>query len=76
MFLKHRSELFDLLKLYKNHSENQLQVYGTKLTNIRLDRAGENLSNIVKQFCFENGISIEPSPARAPQSNGAAERLV
>ncbi len=47
-----------------------------KMPNIRLDRPGENLSGIVIQFCNENGISIEPSPAYAPQSNGTAERLI
>ena len=46
MFLKNWSELFDSLKSYKNHSENQIQVYRIKLTNIRQDRAGENI-----QYC-------------------------
>ena len=74
--LKARSELLDTFFEYKARSENELQDYGFRLTNIRMDRAGENLSNAVKEFCKHHGIGLEPSPAYAKQSNGAAERLI
>jgi len=74
--LEKKSELFKALTEYKATSENQLQEYGYRLTNIRLDGAGENLSNDVKFFCQKQGIRIEPSPPYAPQINGAAERLI
>ena len=51
-------------------------MYGIRLTKIRLDPAGENLSITVKEFCSNNGIHLEPPPAYAPQSNGCAERII
>ncbi len=74
--LKKKSELSHTLVEFKHRAEVELQMYGIKLTNIRLDRAGENLSNAVKEFCSNNGIHLEPSLAYSPQSNGCAERLV
>lgn len=41
-------ELFDMQVRYKARCESQLHVYVTRLTNIRLDLAGESLSNMVK----------------------------
>ena len=49
--LKQKSELFNCLNFYKERSERELQVYRYRLTKIRLDRAGENLSNSVNEFC-------------------------
>jgi len=74
--LKLKSELYTALVAYKNRAEVELQEKGYRLSNIRMDRAGENLSNNVKIFCTQHGIGLEPSPAYAPQSNGAAERLI
>lgn len=74
--LKKRSELAQSLMDFKFSSEAELQMFKVKLTNIRLDRAGENFPKIVKEFCLANFIHLEPSPAYAPQSNGSAERLL
>lgn len=74
--LNAKPEVFDSLHEYNARSENELQVQGHKLTNIRLDRAGENFAKKVKQFCSHHGMGFEPSPSYAPQSNGSAERLV
>ncbi len=74
--LKRKPELANALMNYKVRSEVIHQKYGIKLTNIRLDRPGENFPNIIKEFCRENGICLEPSHAYAPQSNGAAEQLI
>lgn len=56
--------------------ENKLLHRGYRLTQIRMDKAGENTTNELLQFCTENGIALELSPAYASQRNGAAERLV
>ncbi len=64
--LKKKSELSQALAEFKHRAEVELKMIGIKLTNIRLDRAGENLPNTVKEFCSDNGIHLEPSPAYAP----------
>ncbi len=46
--LKKKSELSHELVKLKHPAEIELQMYGIKLTNIRLDRASENLPNTVK----------------------------
>ncbi len=60
--MKGRGELFDALFEYKIRSENELQEQGHRLTNVRLDRAGENSSTAVHEFCRNHGIGLEPSP--------------
>ncbi len=52
-------ELYQSLAESKHRAELELQVYGIKLTNIRLDCGGENLLNTVKEFCSDNGIHLE-----------------
>lgn len=47
----------------------------SKLHSIRLDGAGEHISNILKMLHKIEGISIEFSPAYTSQSNGRAKRL-
>ncbi len=74
--MKARAELFDALFEYKARSENELQEQGHRLTNIRLDRAGENLSTAEHEFCINHGIGSGQSPAYAKQSNSFAERLI
>lgn len=61
---------------YKMRSENLYKARGYKLSNIRLDRAGDNINNAVKEFSMHNGVQLESSPPYASQSNCAAERLV
>ncbi len=74
--LKKKSELSQALGEFKHRAGLELQTYGIKLTSIRLERAGENFPNTVKEFCSDNGIHLEPSTACAPQSNGCAERFI
>ena len=74
--LKKKSELLQALGMYKNRTEVILKVHGFVIQNIRLDRAGENLSNDVIHYCNIHGIYLEYSLGYAPQSNGTAERLI
>ena len=71
--LQKRSELISALKSYKALAENELP---HRMKNIRLDRAGEHVSNEVNRFVNECGITLEFSPAYASQSNGSSERLI
>ncbi len=50
--LKNKSELFKTLVAYIMRSEVELQELKLRLTNIRLDRAVENTSEIVKSFFY------------------------
>ena len=42
---------------------------------LRLDRAGENRSQLLEDFCRDQGIVIEPTGREQHQQNGAAEAL-
>ncbi len=61
---------------YKARVENHFAAKGYRVSDIRLDQAGENFSSIVVSFCRQQGINLAPSPAYAPESNGLAERPV
>lgn len=67
-FVKRNSELLNVLRGYRASMESKLHHRGYRLTRIRMYQSG--------QFCTENGIAIEFSPAFALQSNDAAERLI
>jgi len=43
---------------------------------IRLDQAGEHVSNNMKTFINQHGLQLEFSPPYASQSNGSSERLI
>lgn len=72
-FLQHRSELITFLTRYIARAQN---VTNCRLLNIRLDRAGENKPEVLQEYCNQNGIRLEYSPAYAPQSNGIAKRFM
>lgn len=74
--LKLHSELYGALVAYKTPAEVELQAKGYRLSNIRVNRAGENLSNNVRLFCEQHGIGLDLSSPYEPQRNGAAERLI
>lgn len=69
-FLKKRSELPSFLSKYMNRVENET---GHRVLRIRLDGAGENMSNTIRSFCYTKGIILETSPPHALQSNLVAE---
>ena len=71
-FIKRRSELAKINVEYRTSAELHT---GYKLRSIRIDGAGENKSDKILAYCRFPGIELNYGPPRAPQSNGAAERL-
>lgn len=45
---------------------------GARVRMIRAENVRENIPKELREHCVQNGISIEPSPAYAPERNGTA----
>ncbi|GJY82573.1 retrotransposon protein, putative, ty1-copia subclass [Tanacetum coccineum] len=69
--LKHKHELFETFKVFKNEVENQL---GKTIKAIRSDRGGEYISQEFKDYLKANGIVQQLTPPYTPQHNGVSER--
>ncbi|GJS75644.1 putative RNA-directed DNA polymerase [Tanacetum coccineum] len=69
--LKHKHEVFETFKVFKNKVENQL---GKTIKAIRLDRGGEYISQEFKDYLKANGIVQQLTPSYTPQHNGVSER--
>ena len=74
--IQKKSDVCQIVKEYSAHIENHFCHSRYKVQFLRCDRAGENLTDELKEYCANAGIEIKPSPAYAPESNGLAERLV
>ncbi|GJX06210.1 retrotransposon protein, putative, ty1-copia subclass [Tanacetum coccineum] len=69
--LKHKHEVFETFKVFKNEVENQL---GKTIKAIRSDRGGEYISQEFKDYLKANGIVQQLTPPYTPQHNGVFER--
>ncbi|GJU22746.1 putative retrotransposon protein [Tanacetum coccineum] len=69
--LKHKHEVFETFKVFKNEVENQL---GKTIKAIRSDRGGEYISQEFKDYLKANGIVQQFTPPYTPQHNGVSER--
>ncbi|GJT06836.1 retrotransposon protein, putative, ty1-copia subclass [Tanacetum coccineum] len=69
--LKHKHEVFETFKVFKNEVENQL---GKTIKAIRSDRGGEYISQEFKDYLKANGIVQQLTPPYTPQHNGVSER--
>ncbi|GJW80206.1 retrotransposon protein, putative, ty1-copia subclass [Tanacetum coccineum] len=69
--LKHKHEVFETFKVFKNKVENQL---GKTIKAIRSDRGGEYISQEFKDYLKANGIVQQLTPPYTPQHNGVSER--
>ena len=74
--IKSKSLVKENLVKYSAGTEKEHHYERHKIKSICLDRDVENLVVFVINFSNLNGIELEESPAQAPQSNGAAERLI
>ncbi|GJU55167.1 putative RNA-directed DNA polymerase [Tanacetum coccineum] len=69
--LKHKHEVFETFKVFKNEVENQL---GKTIKAIRSDRGGEYISQEFKDYLKANKIVQQLTPPCTPQHNGVSER--
>ena len=70
-FLKHKSQVFDLFKVFKALVENQS---GRKLKILGSDNGGEYVKSDFIQYCEDVGIQMQHSIPYTPQQNGVDER--
>ena len=70
-FLKHKSEVFGLFKVFKALVENHS---GRKLMVLRSDNGGEYVNSEFINYCTDAGIQMQHSIPYTPQQNGVAER--
>ena len=71
LFLKFKSDAFDLFKTFAKRIQNQLSL---KIKTIRSDHGGEFENENFENFCNQKGITHNFSFARTPQQNGVVER--
>ncbi|GJS56571.1 zinc finger, CCHC-type containing protein [Tanacetum coccineum] len=69
--LKHKHEVFETFKVFKNEVENQL---GKTIKALRSDRGGEYISQEFKDYLKACGIIQLLTPPYTPQHNGVSER--
>nr|GFB22463.1 hypothetical protein [Tanacetum cinerariifolium] len=65
--LKHKHEVFETFKVFKNEVENQL---GKTIKALRSDRGGEYISQEFKDYLKACGIIQQLTPPYTPQHNG------
>ncbi|GJS05546.1 retrotransposon protein, putative, ty1-copia subclass [Tanacetum coccineum] len=69
--LKHKHEVFETFKVFKNEVENQL---GKTIKALRSDRGGEYISQEFKDYLKACGIVQQLTPPYTPQHNSVFER--
>ncbi|GJX21620.1 retrotransposon protein, putative, ty1-copia subclass [Tanacetum coccineum] len=69
--LKHKHEVFETFKVFKNEVENQL---GKTIKALRSDRGGEYISQEFKDYLKACGIVQQLTPPYTPQHNCLSER--
>nr|GEV17460.1 hypothetical protein [Tanacetum cinerariifolium] len=69
--LKHKHEVFETFKVFKNEVENQLE---KTIKALRSDQGGESISQEFKDYLKACGIVQQLTPPYTPQHNGASER--
>nr|GEV00619.1 hypothetical protein [Tanacetum cinerariifolium] len=69
--LKHKHEVFETFKVFKNEVENQL---GKTIKALRSDRGGEYISQEFKDYLKACGIIQQLTPPYTPQHNDVSER--
>ncbi|GJR46359.1 retrotransposon protein, putative, ty1-copia subclass [Tanacetum coccineum] len=69
--LKHKHEVFETLKVFKNELENQL---GKTIKALRSDQGGDYISQEFKDYLKACGIVQQLTPPYTPQHNRVSER--
>ena len=68
--MKHKSESFEMFKIFKNEVQNQLD---KNIKTLRSDRGGEYLSQEFIDHLRDYGIVSQLTPPGTPQWNGVSE---
>lgn len=71
IFLKVKSDAFDLFKTFAKRIQNQLSL---KIKTIRSDHGGEFENENFENLCNQKGITHNFAFPRTPQQNGVVER--
>ena len=71
--IKNKSDVFSIFKDYVSKGEAH---FNLKVVHLYCDNGGEYLSNEMKIYCMEKGISYHLTVPRTPQLNGVSERMV
>nr|GEU70735.1 hypothetical protein [Tanacetum cinerariifolium] len=71
--LKHKHEVFEKFKVFKNEVENQLQ---KTIKGLRSDRGSEYISQEFKDYLKTYGIFQQLNPPYTPQHNESATRIL
>ena len=69
--MRHKSESFEMFKVFQNEVQNQL---GKTIKALRSDRGGEYLSQEFNDHLTNCGIISQLTPPETPQWNGVSER--
>ena len=70
--IKNKSDVFSCFKDYVMKSEAHFNV---KLVRLYCDNGREYLSNDMKEYCVEKGVTYHLTVPRTPQQNGVSERM-
>ncbi len=70
--ITYKSDVFSVFKDYVNKSEAH---HNLKMVNLYCDNGREYLSNEMKNYCVERGITYHLTVPRTPQLNGVSERM-
>jgi len=71
--LAYKSDIFAMFKDFIAKSEAH---FSLKVANLYIDNGREYLSNEMRQFCVDKGISYHLTVPHTPQQNGVAERMI
>lgn len=71
--IAHKSDVFAAFQDYVAKSEAH---FNLRLVNLYCDNGGEYLSNEMKQYCVQKGISYHLTVPHTPALNGIAERMI
>lgn len=69
----HKSDLPTNFKDYTNKSEAN---FNSKMVHLYIDNGTEYLSNEMKNFCMEKGITFHTTIPHTPHQNGVSERMI
>ena len=69
----YKSDLSVILKEFvQKHQAN----FNSKIVHLYIDNGREYLSNEMKEYCVNNGMSYHLTIPRTPHQNGVAERII